>query len=157
MMDKISIIVAKSKFLAIFATFAVLTSCVGNRAVQTVQAGDQMKSCNQLQTELAQLGTVFEDVKDDSGITGKNVGLALAFWPGIIVNEVRANKNQDSVDARINYLSTLYNGKCLDDDRGNSSGAGMADRLRELKGLFDEGLISESEYEEARREALNQS
>lgn len=43
-----------------------------------------------------------EDAKDDSGITGKKVGLALVFWPGIIVNEVRANKNQESIDKRIN-------------------------------------------------------
>jgi hypothetical protein len=133
----------------------LLASCVSNRAVQTVQAGDQQKSCTQLQTELAQLGTVFEDVKDDSGVTGKNVGLALVFWPGIIVNEVRANKNQDSVDSRVNYLTTIYNGKCLENDLEANTQSSMSDKLRELKSLFDDGLISEAEYEEARVKALS--
>ena len=134
-----------------------LASCVSNRAVQTVQAGDQQKSCNQLQAELGQLGAEFEDVKDDSGITGKNVGLAVVFWPGIIVNEVRANKNQDSVDSRVNYLTTIYNGKCLDRDLETSDGSSMSDKLRELKSLFDDGLITEDEYEDARKNTLSEN
>ena len=132
-----------------------LASCVSNRAVQTVQAGDQQKSCNQLQAELGQLGAEFEDVKDDSGITGKNVGLAVVFWPGIIVNEVRANKNQDSVDSRVNYLTTIYNGKCLDRDLETSGESSLSDKLRELKSLFDDGLITEDEYEDARKNVLS--
>ncbi|MEZ5490900.1 MAG: hypothetical protein R3F50_11350 [Gammaproteobacteria bacterium] len=98
------------KKLLLLLVSVVVSGCVGNRAVQTVQAGDEEKSCAALQTELAQLGATFEDVKDDSGITGRNVGLAIVFWPGIIVNEVRANKNQDSIDARISHLSSIYNG-----------------------------------------------
>lgn len=136
-------------------TTVLLASCVSNRAVQTVQAGDQQKSCNQLQTELGQLGAVFEDVKDDSGITGKNIGLAVVFWPGIIVNEVRANKNQDSVDSRVNYLTNIYNGKCLDGNSETGAESSMADRLKELKSLFDDELITEDEYEEARKKALS--
>jgi hypothetical protein len=77
---------------------SILSSCVTNQAVQTIQVGDEDKSCVALRSELSQLGAKFEDVKDDSGVTGKNVGLAIVFWPGIIVNEVRANKNQDSID-----------------------------------------------------------
>lgn len=102
------------KRLAIAVLTALMASgCVANRAVQTVQVGDEEKSCAQLKAELTDLGVKFEDAKDDSGITGKNVGLALVFWPGIIVNEVRANKNQESIDKRINYLTQIYNRKCL--------------------------------------------
>jgi hypothetical protein len=90
-----------------------LAGCVSNKAVQTVQIGDEDKPCEQLRAELTGLGAKFEDAKDDSGVTGKNVGLALVFWPGIIVNEVRSNKNQDSLDRRINHLTQIYNGKCL--------------------------------------------
>jgi hypothetical protein len=89
------------------------SGCVTNRAVQTVQVGDEEKSCAQLKAELTDLGVKFEEAKDDSGLTGKNVGLALVFWPGIIVNEVRANKNQESIDKRINHLTQIYNRKCL--------------------------------------------
>lgn len=97
-------------------TLALLAGCVSNEAVQTVQAGDYDKSCEALKFELDQMGAKFEDVKDDSGLTGKNVGLAVVFWPGIIVNEVRSNKNQDSVSDRVTHLSNLYQMKCLKDD-----------------------------------------
>ena len=127
----------------------VVSGCVGNRAVQTVQAGDDEKSCDAIQTELAQLGATFEDVKDDSGITGKNVGLALVFWPGIIVNEVRANKNQDSIDGRISHLSSIYNDKCTGTQAQGTQSVQLSDRLRELNELRDQGLISDEEYQNA--------
>lgn len=100
--------------LALLIGSFVLTACVSNQAVQTIQSQDFTMSCQQLQFSLADLGADFEDAKDDSGITGRNVGLALVFWPGIIVNEVRANKNQDSIDGRIEHLTNLYVEKCVD-------------------------------------------
>jgi len=66
-----------------------------------------------LTTELAQLGVQFQQAKDESGVTGKNVGMALLFWPGIFINESRADKNQSSVQQRTQYLTTLYNNKCV--------------------------------------------
>ncbi len=105
-----------SKLTLTLTAAATLAGCVSNQAVQTVQAGDYEKSCEALKFELDQMGAKFEEVKDDSGLTGKNVGLAVVFWPGIIVNEVRANKNQDSVSDRVTHLSNLYQMKCLKDE-----------------------------------------
>lgn len=133
-----------------------LSGCVSNQSVQTVQAGDEDKSCEQLQADLVSLGAKFEDAKDDSGLTGKNVGLALVFWPGIIVNEVRSNKNQDSLDARVSYLSGIYNRKCLDGARAVSAADDVEAKLRRLDRLKSDGTISEEEYDAARRRALEQ-
>ena len=108
------------KLMFIAAVLFVLGGCVSNQAVQTVQPGDFDKSCKALQYELTQMGAKFDEVKDDSGFTGKNVGLALVFWPGVIVNEVRSNKNQDSVSDRVNHLSNLYQQKCMKDDGDDS-------------------------------------
>lgn len=90
-----------------------LSGCVSNKSVQTTKPGDYDMTCDQLKYELVELGAEFDNAKDDSGVTGKNVGLAIVFWPGIIVNEVRANKNQDSIDNRIQHLSELYKMKCV--------------------------------------------
>ena len=95
------------KFSVSCLFLSLVAGCVGNRAVQTVQADDYTKSCESLQHELKQLGATFDSAKDDSGITPKNVGLALVFWPGIIVNEVRSNKNQDSISDRMKHLGAL--------------------------------------------------
>lgn len=144
------------RFVFYLIAVLALTGCVSNKAVQTVQAGDEDKSCPALKSELSQLGVTFEDVKDDSGITGKNVGLALVFWPGIIVNEVRANKNQDSIDARISHLSTIYNGKCLGEAGNDQESQALSERLQELKDLHDQGLINKQEYESGRQRALQE-
>lgn len=131
---------------------ALLAGCVSNKSIQTVQVGDNEKSCNQLQAELSSLGATFEEVKDDSGVTGKNVGLAIVFWPGIIVNEVRSNKNEDSIDARITHLTNVYNGKCTGDKAEKETS--LKDKLMELKDLLDQGLLTEEEYEIARKKAV---
>ena len=133
-------------------TVFLASGCVSNKAIQTVQADDRDKSCATIRDELVSLGAVFEEVKDESGVTGKNVGLALVFWPGIIVNEVRANKNQDSIDARISHLTGIYNSKC---SHNSSDIENTTDRLRELRKLSDEGLISEEEYESARKSIVD--
>ena len=74
------------------------------------------------------------------------------FWPGIIVNEVRSNKNEDSVDDRITHLTSIYSRKCTGDEVENSKS--LKDRLIELKELFDQGLLTEDEYEIARKKAV---
>jgi outer membrane murein-binding lipoprotein Lpp len=131
----------------------LLTGCVSNESVQTVQVGDNEKSCDSIRMELAQLGAKFESVKDDSGVTGKNVGLALVFWPGIIVNEVRSNKNEVSVDGRIGHLTEIYNERCSDDENSKSSQS-LKEKLMELKTMLDEGLLSEEEHAAAKKKAL---
>jgi hypothetical protein len=146
----------KLQFLLSILATSALSACVSNKAVQTVQAGDADKSCPQLAAELSTLGASFEEAKDDSGVTGKNVGLAIVFWPGIIVNEVRANKNQDSIDQRVSHLTAIYNEKCTG-TRALSDGGSLTEKLEELKRLHEQNLINDSEYEEARKRVLNGS
>ena len=106
------------RVLAILALVAIgLSGCVSSNRIQTIQVGDTNKSCEVLTAELGQLGVQFQDAKDDSGITGKNVGMFVLFWPGIIVNELNADKNQSSVQQRIQYLTGLYNSKCLESEK----------------------------------------
>lgn len=100
------------RFAVIGVLLAVLSACVSNNSVKTIQATDYDLSCEALKIELAELGVKFEEAKNDSGFTGKNVGMAILFWPGIFVNESRAGKNQSSIDNRITHLSGLYNTKC---------------------------------------------
>ena len=144
----------KYRFLEL-AFLAVIFGCVSNRAVQTVQPGDEQKSCQELKAELTQLGAKFDDAKEDSGVTGKNVGLIIAFWPGIIVNEVRANKNQDSIDKRLSHLTAIYNEKCSGANQSGSKDGSLTERLRELKELHDKGLIGDEEYEKSRQRAID--
>ena len=91
-----------------------LAGCVSSKTVPTTQPSDYTLTCEQLQNELTSLGAKFEEVKEESGVTGKNVALAVVFWPGIIFNEMRADENEKSVNRRIEHLAGLYNQKCMD-------------------------------------------
>lgn len=105
---------SKFKKLTIFAGITLfLTGCVSNQTVQTMQTDDFDKNCEQLKYELTQLGAKFKDVEDDSGFTGKNVALGIFFWPGIFVNEGQSNRNQDSINDRVEHLNKLYLEKCV--------------------------------------------
>jgi hypothetical protein len=144
------------KCIGFLLGMSLLAGCVSNQSIQTVQVGDNEKSCDTIRVELAQLGAKFENVKDDSGMTGKNVGLAIIFWPGIIVNEVRSNKNEDSVDSRISHLTNIYNGKCSSAEEDNNSQS-LKEKLLELKAMLDEGLLSEEEHKLAKKKVLEKN
>jgi hypothetical protein len=101
-----------------------ISGCVSNNRIQAIQVGDTEKSCEVLTTELNQLGVKFEEAKDDSGFTGKNVGMAILFWPGIFINESRASQNQSNVEQRVQYLTGLYNQKCLKTQKEPTAGSG---------------------------------
>tara|TARA_B100000497_G_C7262514_1_gene185606 strand:+ start:112 stop:438 length:327 start_codon:yes stop_codon:yes gene_type:complete len=97
----------------ILVSFLTLSACVSNDTIQTVDIKDFDLNCDQLKYELVQLGVKFDDAEDDSGLTGKNVALGIFFWPGIIVNERQAGRNEDSINKRIDHLNRLYVDKCV--------------------------------------------
>ncbi len=107
----------KHALLLISVAF-LTTACVSNRAVQTAQAGDYEMTCDDLKEELVTLGVSFDESEGESGVTGENVALAVVFWPAIIVNEMRSNRNQESISKRTEHLSRIYNGKCLQPQAG---------------------------------------
>jgi len=101
------------KYLLLPIVFISLIGCVSNDTVRTVDIRDFDLNCDQLKYELVNLGVKFDDAKDDSGLTGKNVALGIFFWQGIIVNEVQSKRNEDSINKRIEHLNGLYVDKCI--------------------------------------------
>ena len=104
------------KSLITIATALTILACVGcvtNRSVQTVKPTDYNLTCEQLQEEMVALGVTFGEAEEDSGVTGENVAMAVVFWPGILVNESRAQRNQESIQSRIDHLGSLYGQKCV--------------------------------------------
>lgn len=99
--------------LVIFTVSALLVAgCVSKKEIRAVEATDNAMSCEALAQEVSRLELLRDEMSDDSGFTGKNVGMALLFWPGIFVNESRANANVESVDDRINHLNRIRMNKC---------------------------------------------
>lgn len=102
----------KNIFLTTIGLLA-LSACVSNNTVQTVEVEDFDLNCGQLRDQLTELGVKFEEAGEDSGVTAKNVAFGIFFWPGIVANEWQAGKNENSINKRIEHLTNLYVGKCV--------------------------------------------
>jgi hypothetical protein len=85
------------KFVVITMSLLFLSGCVSNKTISVIKATDGQLSCDQLTKEVSELQVLLKDYEDDGGFSGKNIGMAILFWPGIFVNESRASDNAESV------------------------------------------------------------
>ena len=52
-----------------------------------------------------------KDIDDKTGFSGRNVGMALLFWPGIIINEVNASDAEGMINQRREKMVNMYEKK----------------------------------------------
>lgn len=99
------------KKLIILATLlSAITSCTHTK-MQTHKLYDEELNCTQLRTEMTRVSSAIEDVDSKTGLSGRNVGMALIFWPGILVNEVNGSDALKAANHRMDMLVNLYNRK----------------------------------------------
>ncbi len=79
--------------------------------VQPVQDTDSSLTCAQLKSEIEKTEQIKKQIQDKRGFSGRNVGLGLLFWPGVIVNEATGHDAEADANARIAQLRKLYDGK----------------------------------------------
>ena len=86
-----------------------------HQKVRISQANDTQLSCMALRSEMARVEQARADIDSKTGFSGRNVGMALVFWPGIIVNESQAASAESAAVARMDRLNQLYYEKgCLE-------------------------------------------
>ncbi len=78
------------------------------------KVGDKDLSCTQISTEIVDLKILKKDIDDKTGFSGRNVGMGLIFWPGIVVNQMNASDAEDRADARLDKLIKLHDEKKCD-------------------------------------------
>jgi len=98
------------KFLILGSAMFLATSCTHNK-VDVSKVDDGSKSCSQIKTELEQLDEMENDIDEKTGLSGRNVGMALLFWPGVIVNEMNADDAEDRIRQRKDRLVGIYESK----------------------------------------------
>ena len=100
-------------FLLFFVFMCFLFSCTHKR-VEVHKVTDYSMTCSQIIEEMKKVEKIKTDIKNKKGFSGRNVGMALFFWPGVIVNEVNANKALELADKRLDVLNKLYKEKECD-------------------------------------------
>ena len=109
----------RTRILAGLCIVALLSgsACTHNK-VRISQASDTQLSCAALRNELARVEQARAEIDSKTGFSGRNVGMALIFWPGIIVNETQASSAEAAATARIDRLNQLYYEKgCIEKEQ----------------------------------------
>ena len=101
---------SKKTLLALTLSAFSLISCTHNN-VSTHRVNDAELNCAQIKEEMKKTEEVKDDIESKRGMSGRNVGMALIFWPGIIVNEVNGSDAITAANKRMEVLSHLYSQK----------------------------------------------
>jgi hypothetical protein len=149
----------KSKILAVLCISIYLSGCASPHVVQATKPTDNLLSCNQIEIEMNEAARFRTEAEKEKGVTGTNVAAALLFWPAMIGTYSNANDAIAAANLRSSNLSTLYLHKgCSQGEQALNLKSGLtpAQKLVELKGLFDKGLITKAEYEAKRIKIVNE-
>ncbi len=137
--------------MVVFSFF--LAGCASPTVVTERQAGDENLSCNELILALQEAADFEQDARGDRGVTGTNVAAAVFFWPGLLGTYANTEQAIDAARDRQEYLNVLYDQKSCSSATQNAS-SDVAGQLRELRSMFDEGLLTQEEYDAARSRVL---
>ena len=99
------------KIFPCMALMLLMVSACTHQNVNVIEFDDKDKSCAMLKQDILKMETLENDIDDKTGISGRNVGMALLFWPGIIVNEMNADDALDRASDRKQHLMRLYDNK----------------------------------------------
>lgn len=97
----------KIKLTLVFSLALLACGCSHNKIV-TAKTTDAQMSCAQIEREVSQVKDIRRDIDGKRGLSGRNVGMALLFWPGIIVNEMNGSEAAKLANERLSNLNNLY-------------------------------------------------
>jgi len=96
------------KIMVIIGLFGlILNGCVSPQMVKTNQFGDGDLTCNQIFNQISQLNRMESEITNESGVSAKNAGMFLVFWPGIILNERKASDALVLINERQSVLAQI--------------------------------------------------
>jgi hypothetical protein len=145
----------KLRNIFVITGVAFVVGCASPHVVDEKQVGDENLSCSELKDQIDDAGRFEKKARDEKGVTGTNVAAAIFFWPAMIVTYENAGDAIDAAKERRRNLGKLYASKgCSGDELKAGSGGSLSKKLMELNGLYKDGIISEEEYNAAKRKEL---
>ncbi len=154
-MKKISILV-----------FIFLYSCAKPTVVEVIQPGDELLNCTELKQQIEETNKIKEEAEFSKG-SGGNFARALLFWPAWAQSLNNANDAMIAANNRSFHLIKLMRNKnCPGADdlkaklidkpiQENISGSNLADQLKTLKELYEDGHLSDEEYAKAKKKIID--
>ena len=87
-------------------TLISLTAC--HPRVAPSSDMDKQLNCAELSREIDQVKTAKNNIDKTRGLSLRNAGLALIFWPGIIINEITGESAEQEANAKLVALQNIY-------------------------------------------------
>jgi hypothetical protein len=56
---------------------------------------------------MVEVEKALSDIDSNTGVSGRNVGMALLFWPGVLVNQMNAGDARKMASERMSVLANL--------------------------------------------------
>ena len=146
--------------------FILLYSCAKPTVVEVVQTGDELLNCTELKQEIEETNKI-KDEAEFSKDSGGNIARAILFWPAWAQSLNNADDAMIAANNRSFHLIKLMRKKnCPGAEdlkakiadkpiKENVSGSNLADQLKTLKELYEDGHLSEEEYTKAKKKILD--
>lgn len=97
----------KNFTIALLAGTVLLAGCSHTKKVATTKPTDSQLTCEEINTEFAELDTVMAQAKKNKGASGANIAAVVFFWPAAVGNYVDAKDAEGLVKERQNNLTAL--------------------------------------------------
>ena len=152
-MKKISILV-----------FLLIYSCAKPTLVEIIQPGDDLLNCIELKQEIEKTKKIKQEA-EFSKSSGGNLARAILFWPAWAQSLNNADDAILAANNRSFHLIKMMRKKnCpgsenleanVVDEPKNIIETNLADQLKTLKELYEDGHLSEEEYTKAKKKIID--
>ena len=155
------------KFLVILvlgSSLILLNLCAKPTVVNVVIHGDEKLNCEQLENAVAESQKIRRDAEFAKEGTGGNVARMLLFWPAWARTLHNADVAIIAADDRIYHLIKLMKKKkCkgvdvinakIEEDKKSSNN--IVEQLKDLNDMRNSGILTDEEFEIAKKKTLSQ-
>ena len=142
----------------------LISSCAKPLVVETVQPGDDLLNCAELKQETEKADKIKQEA-EFSKASGGNFARAILFWPAWAQS---LNNADDAILAANNrsfhLIKVMRKKKCpgaenleanIIDKPKNVVETNLAEQLKTLKDLYEDGHLSEEEYTKAKKKIID--
>ena len=135
----------------------LISSCATPKAMDIMQANDDMMSCNELRLAFEKASLSEDEAHANKGVTNENILSGLFFFPAYFVTYGSSIHAEYNASERKEHLLKLYNKKGCAKPKSNEYQKLVSEtlsKLEELKMKYSQGIIDEENYFEMRRQLL---
>ena len=142
----------------------LISSCAKPLVVEIIQPGDDLLNCSELKQEIEETNKIKQEA-EFSKASGGNFARAILFWPAWAQS---LNNADDAILAANNrsfhLIKVMRKKKCpgaenleanIIDKTKNIVETNLAEQLKTLKDLYEDGHLSEEEYTKAKKKIID--